>query len=123
MGYSTNQIFSADHLRKLPTQERLGRCPLFLRNLVESAQTRFDLKRVIVFGSRSRQDFRPMSDYDICFEIKDFDQNAWAEFLSISAETVETLLNLDLVNLDQCSSVFKAKILDEGVVIFEKYVT
>ena len=75
-----------------------------IRNLAQ----KYDIEKVILFGSRARGDFRRTSDIDIAVTGGDFARFA----LDVDEET-STLLEYDIVNLDrdmQASFVFTAMI-------------
>lgn len=86
-----------------------------VQQLVSLAQEH-RVERLILFGSRARGDFRPLSDVDLAVSGGDFERFA----LDVE-EYTNTLLKFDIVNLD--ASVQK-ELLDsikkEGIVIYEK---
>jgi len=63
-----------------------------IRNLAQ----KYDIEKVILFGSRARGDFRRTSDIDIAVTGGDFARFA----LDVDEET-STLLEYDIVNLDR----------------------
>ena len=63
-----------------------------IRNLAQ----KYDIEKVILFGSRARGDFRRTSDIDIAVTGGDFVRFA----LDVDEET-STLLEYDIVNLDR----------------------
>ena len=81
-----------------------------------SAARRFNVKRVILFGSRARGTNRPRSDIDIAITGGDF-----FNFTAAVNEEIDTLLKFDVVNLDEkISDEFKAEIARDGIILFEE---
>ena len=100
------------------TSEALPALPTFLQELINQAQSRLSVVKILVFGSRARRDCHPTSDYDIAFVLEE--AHGWSDFVSEQAESANTLLPLDLVNFDQVSEALQAEILSSGVVLYEK---
>ena len=73
-------------------------------------------KKVIIFGSRARGDFKKTSDIDIAIDSEE-DVDFIKEILD---EKIETLLKFDVVNLRKVNEDFRREILEEGIVIYEK---
>jgi len=73
-------------------------------------------KKVILFGSRARGDFKETSDIDIAIDSEE-DIDFIKEILD---EEVETLLKFDVVNLRKINEDFRKRILQEGIVIYGK---
>ena len=76
-----------------------------------------DIEKVVLFGSRARGDNLPKSDIDIAVEgCEDF-----RHFSYLIGEHLDTLLDVDIVNLDESLS---QQLLDEiardGVILYEK---
>lgn len=76
-----------------------------------------DAEKVVLFGSRARGDNLPKSDIDIAVAgCRDFDG-----FSYLIEERLDTLLHVDVINLDEPTS---QSLLDEitrdGVVLYEK---
>ena len=76
-----------------------------------------DIEKVVLFGSRARGDNLPKSDIDIAVA------GCWdfGRFSYLIEECLDTLLDVDVVNLDESTS---QSLLDEiardGVVLYEK---
>lgn len=83
--------------------------------IIELAK-KYDIKRIILFGSRARGDNRDRSDIDIAVSGGNI-----TEFALDAEETIDTLLMFDVVNLDK---YVQPELLDEiekeGIVIYEK---
>ena len=83
-----------------------------IRNLAQ----KYDIEKVILFGSRARGDFRRASDIDIAVTGGDFARFA----LDVDEET-STLLEYDIVNLDRdMQDELRESIEKEGRILYEK---
>ena len=83
-----------------------------IRNLAQ----KYDIEKVILFGSRARGDFRRTSDIDIAVYGGDFDHFYWDV-----KEKVHSLLMFDIVQADVAvSDELKQEIERDGVIIYEK---
>jgi predicted nucleotidyltransferase len=76
----------------------------------------YHVKKVILFGSRARGDFKRTSDIDIAVDGGDFVRFA----LDVDEET-STLLKFDIVDLNRnIQKELRASIETEGIVIYEE---
>lgn len=83
-----------------------------IRNLAQ----KYDIEKVILFGSRARGDFRRTSDIDIAVTGGDVARFA----LDVDEET-STLLEYDIVNLDRdMQDELRESIEKEGRILYEK---
>ncbi len=81
-----------------------------------SIAKRYQIKRLILFGSRARGDFRRTSDIDLAVSGGDFNR-----FVLDVEEETPTLLKYDFVDLDRkVQEELLRSIEKEGVVIYEK---
>ena len=81
-----------------------------IRNLAQ----KYDIEKVILFGSRARGDFRRTSDIDIAVTGGDFARFA----LDVDEET-STLLEYDIVNLDRdMQDELRESIEKEGRILY-----
>ena len=86
-----------------------------LREIREIAE-RYGVKKVILFGSRARGDFRRTSDIDLAVSGGDFARFA----LDVDEET-STLLMFDIVDFDRdMQEELREAIQSEGKVLYEK---
>ena len=77
---------------------------------------KYDIKKVILFGSRARGDFKRTSDIDLAVSGGNFDHFA----LDVDEET-STLLMFDIVDLDrEMQPELRESIQKEGVLLYEK---
>lgn len=87
--------------------------------LAKRCARRFEVRRVILFGSRARGDFDDRSDIDIAVEAPSADVRQWDELSEILDES-ETLLEIDLVRLERAPEALRERIEREGRVLFER---
>ena len=95
--------------------ENTGINPIVIQQIRTLAQ-KYKIKKVILFGSRARGDYKRTSDIDLAACGGDFNRFA----LDVDEET-STLLKYDIVNLD--TAIQKELILSiekEGKILYEK---
>lgn len=81
-----------------------------------SIAKRYDVDKLVLFGSRARGDYKEKSDIDIAFV-----GGMAGEFVISVNEDTETLLEFDLVNLSKAvQDDLKKVIMREGITIYEK---
>ena len=86
-----------------------------LEREIISLAGRCGVKKLILFGSRARGDNRERSDIDLAISGGNVDDFAFA------VEELETLLEFDVVNLDEkLSADFQSEINRDGIVLFEE---
>lgn len=95
--------------------EKTGIRQEVIREIQEFAK-KYQVKKVILFGSRARGDFREKSDIDLAVKGGDF-----ARFsLDVNEETT-TLLKFDIINLDEkIQQELKDSIQKEGKILYEE---
>ncbi len=77
---------------------------------------KYDVRKVIVFGSRARGDYKRISDIDLAVEGGNV-----SAFAVDADELTSTLLEYDIVDLNgQVQKELLESIKKEGVVIYEK---
>ena len=77
---------------------------------------KYQVKKVILFGSRARGDYKRTSDIDIAVSGGDF-----AKFALDVEEETSTLLEFDIVNLDKAmQDELREAIEREGKILYEK---
>ena len=75
-----------------------------------------DIKKLILFGSRARGDFKRTSDIDLAVEGGNI-----SAFAVLVDEEVSTLLEFDIINLDgRVQKELLESIRREGVLLYEK---
>jgi CRISPR-associated protein Cmr1 len=93
---------------KTEAYEEVLNIPKFLEKILNRIIKTLKPRRIILFGSRARGDFHTTSDIDIAVET------------DIPLSTLELLAPLDIVNLKKIDTLFKEKIIKEGIVLYEK---
>lgn len=89
--------------------------PIVIQEICELAQN-YNVDKVILFGSRSRGDYKRVSDIDLAVSGGNFVRFA----VDVDEET-STLLKFDLVNLDgSVQEELRAAIEKEGKILYEK---
>lgn len=78
-----------------------------------------EIERVVLFGSRARADHDPRSDIDLAIECPTASRDLWRRIRDM-VEATRTLLFIDVVRLDKAPAALKAKVRDEGVVLYER---
>lgn len=97
------------------TAKDTGISPQVLREMIHFAEE-YEIRRLILFGSRARGDHYRTSDIDLAVSGGDISGFS----LSVDEET-STLLKFDFVNLDRAvQPELKESIEREGMVIYEK---
>ena len=93
---------------KTEAYEEVLNIPKFLEKILNRIIKTLKPRRIILFGSRARGDFHTTSDIDIAVKT------------DIPLSTLELLAPLDIVNLKKIDTLFKEKIIKEGIVLYEK---
>lgn len=95
--------------------EKTGIREQVLEEICSLAQ-KYDVQKVILFGSRARGDYKRTSDIDLAVKGGEFERFA----LDVDEETF-TLLKYDIVDLDrEVQPELLKSIEKEGVVLYEK---
>lgn len=96
--------------------ERLTGLPEALLDEIRALAERHGVRRVVLFGSRARGDYRRVSDIDLAAQ----GGNIPAFALDVDEETA-TLLRFDVVNLDGAvQRELREAIGREGITLYEK---
>lgn len=92
---------------------------IVLENINEIAK-KYNVEKVILFGSRARGDNLDTSDYDLAIFAEDLNPITIARF-SIKIDEIETLKKIDLVYVDKnTDGSLLDNIIKEGMIIYEK---
>lgn len=87
-----------------------------VKDEIKELAVKYDIQKVILFGSRARGDYRDQSDIDLA--VKGGKGNLFAIDVD---ETTSTLLMYDVVNLDKAvQPELMESIEREGIIIYEK---
>ena len=86
------------------------------RRIAQFLADHYDVRRVILFGSLARGEFRFDSDIDLAVE-----GLAPARYFRALADTVDlTDVPVDLKPLEDCHELIRQRIREQGVVLYEK---
>lgn len=93
--------------------------PESLVHAISDLARKYDLKRVVLFGSRARGDSSSRSDIDLAvYTDSPFQRKG---YLASDIDDLPTLLKIDLVFVDDTMELrLKDRITQEGVVIYER---
>lgn len=80
------------------------------------------VEKIILFGSRARQDNSPTSDIDIAIVCPQATTQDWAYIKTEIIEHRDTLLKVDCIRFDTLKNddPFKQQILKDGVILYER---
>ena len=94
---------------------KTGIKPIVIEEICEIAR-KYKVKKVILFGSRARGNFKEKSDIDLAVKGGDF-----IRFVLDVNEETSTLLEFDIVNLDEdIQDELREYIKKEGKVVYEE---
>lgn len=78
-----------------------------------------EVEKAYLFGSRAQGDAGTMSDVDIALSCPDIDRRRWVA-IAEAVQDAETLLDVDVVWLEDASSSLRDEILQTGKVVYER---
>lgn len=87
-----------------------------LESIVDYLIDSIDARRIIIFGSRAKHSFKERSDIDIAVEVP---IETVLPIVQIN-EDINSLLTIDLVNLNKVQDHLKNEITKEGILLYEK---
>ncbi len=97
------------------TMGKTGIKPIVIEEICDFAR-KYNVKKVILFGSRARGDFKEKSDIDLAVQGGDF-----IRFMLDVNEETSTLLSFDIINLDEeIQSELRESIEKEGKIVYEE---
>jgi uncharacterized protein len=96
-----------------------GNFPPSVMGLIHSLADLPEVRSIRLFGSRAIGDAGPRSDIDLAVEAPDATRRQWID-ITLMVEDAETLLRIDLVRLEEASPALRARILQEGVVLYDR---
>ena len=92
--------------------------PIVIEEICDIAR-KYNVQKVILFGSRARGDFKTKSDIDLAVQGGDF-----IRFMLDVNEETSTLLKFDIVNLDEeIQNELRESIKKEGKIVYEEILT
>jgi predicted nucleotidyltransferase len=87
--------------------------------MVEQIRRSRSVERIILFGSRARGDHDERSGIDLGIACPDASPEEWAAIWNVVDEA-PTLVNVDLVRLEQVDDALRQAIEREGVVLYAR---
>jgi len=87
--------------------------------IVDAIVRRIWPQRIILFGSRAREDANERSDYDLAIDCAELTPAQLAQIRE-DMEKVPTLREIEVVWLNRASKVLRQRIQDEGKILYEK---
>ena len=95
----------------------MNNAELKIQKIIEELKN-YSPKKILLFGSRTRGDFRQNSDIDIAV---DLDLNFRDKRkLKEKIDFIAGLYSVDLIFLNEVDKSFRDKILNEGKILYEK---
>lgn len=95
--------------------KKTGIKPIVIEEICNFAR-KYNVKKVVLFGSRARGDFKEKSDIDLAVQGGDF-----IRFMLDVNEETSTLLSFDIINLDEkIQDELRESIEKEGKIVYEK---
>jgi len=91
--------------------------PSLAREIVERVRAVSRPRRIILFGSRARGDADPRSDIDLAISSAAMTRSEWLRVLA-SLESVETLLPIQAVLLEDAPTLLQERVAREGIDLY-----
>lgn len=95
-----------------------NRLPLSVQGIVKILVEKSNPKKVILFGSRAKQNFRNNSDFDIAVVGRICDEKTWNKILIAIEEDPLSLQTVEVVEYEKLQNPYKEAIDKEGVVLW-----
>jgi uncharacterized protein len=92
--------------------------PQSIQNFLKHCVKLVEPKKIILFGSRARGNFRENSDFDIAVQGLKFPEQ-WSKLLVDLENESFTLYKIDLVRIDQLNDDYLRNINNEGLSLYE----
>lgn len=79
------------------------------------------IKKIILYGSRARNDSKERSDIDLAIECPNITDAEWNKILTI-IENADTLLKIDCVRFDtlEPENPLRTSIMRDGIILYQK---
>lgn len=91
-----------------------------LNNVKEIILSKFNVNKIILFGSRAKSKSRIGSDFDFAIETSGNRDESVIQKMTNEVDEISGLYKVDIVFLDKVDEEFKQIIIDTGKVIYEK---
>src|SRR3990167_1280089 len=88
--------------------------------VIKAAKEKFPVKKVILFGSRSKKFSLERSDYDFAIDAPRASEMEWLKFSELVQENAPTLCQIDLIWLNMnISDKLRKEIINTGKTVYE----
>src|SRR3990167_7450519 len=88
--------------------------------IINEAQKYLPVKKVILFGSRSKKTSLERSDYDFAIDAPEATEIEWLKFSEKIQEQTPTLCQIDLIWLNKpISEKLKNDIRESGIIVYD----
>ena len=91
-----------------------------IERIVAALERRPFVEEVVLFGSRAVGDAGPRSDIDLAVRCPAASARDWFGLVDAVEEEGETLLEIDLVRLDEAPAELVRQIREEGITLYER---
>jgi len=78
------------------------------------------VERIILFGSRARNDFEEFSDIDLAIDCPKMSRYEWLKFKEFVTYDLNIFIRISLVPYHRNPQELKERILKTGITIYEK---
>ncbi|MEZ5935926.1 MAG: ribbon-helix-helix protein, CopG family [Alphaproteobacteria bacterium] len=90
-----------------------------VRAVLQEVQRFPEVEKAYLFGSRAQGDAGTMSDVDIALSCPDIDRRRW-DAIAEAVRDAETLLDVDVIWLEEAPSNLRYEILQTGKIVYER---
>ncbi|MBK9295101.1 MAG: nucleotidyltransferase domain-containing protein [Oligoflexia bacterium] len=102
-----------------PTSNDFKKLPDSVQNYLNTIIKSHLAKKIILFGSRARGDFRENSDFDFAIEWENGNEKKILELKASLDETPFTLHKIDLLDLNKAGNDYLEEIKKEGKILWQ----
>lgn len=90
-----------------------------IKNLTAQLSSYKFINKIYLFGSRARGDHQERSDIDLAIDCPDASEMEWI-LMKDAINQARTLYKIDVVRFDTASAKLRDKVLEEGVILYER---
>ena len=100
--------------------ERLESIGEIEHSFIEQLSMNINVVRIILFGSRSRDDYEKYSDVDLAVECPNMSKFEWMKLKEFVTYDLNIFIRISLVPFHSNPAEIKERILKSGIVLYEK---
>lgn len=89
-------------------------------NFIEQLSMNSNVEKIILFGSRSREDYEKYSDVDLAIDCPNMSKFEWMKLKEFVTYDLNSFIRISLVPFHSNPSEIKERILNTGKLIYEK---